>query len=1470
MARPRRTSLPGGSVETTTIGGGSSGTGTSITPTITPTAPLTGGPSPTPSVPSVGAPRRGGGGGTVPGVTFGATLERTTGIGSTRSILEIMSPFRTTPFGRTRDTTFTDRFISDMTSVAQTRILNGEFITQTSNGINNLRPEILSKLDFSPIWKPGQINVSNVLLRDTSTIGDLVNFGYQTKLLRQETLVALISNIKKEVSPDPFKDIKKDFEDELRQLESDLQFLDTILTNIRTINSSLDIKSYSDEVYTNSIIENNQPVVIPTLKNLYTTRMQFTNSQYNSSSETKILLQILFDLTNTLTNYSINLIGLRDNDRAGVTSPSAIDKTYDLAQNEFSFTLKDFNRNLRRENITQTYDYLLRALPNNPDSIIKLLTYCLAKENLVSRGLGTPSNTAILNKYRTVTIGTNSNIFEQIIGPIGNTIFEKLFAVGNLNGQNTLSSLLYVDTGNPRNVVLPFENRYVQADDNTITYVPGSSYFSDAIITTDGSTWNVAPFINYANRFNIVFTDVKSAIDNLLNLSSFTRTGQDISSGGTTSTVILAMSPSELNILFAEKFQNAFKTYDSFDEINEFFGGVGANQDKLNQIKNDLERIFSSIYEGARAVRDTYFGNEREINTRASREELAASERETNLNEYRRAAVAYRDSVIQTLQDIQNEINTLFNPEKPENAETAEQLLISSLFNLASVSTVENNALRKELLILTLMAGIYKNATGRTRVNFFQKLVEVELRTFGDILNISTTASPGSFEDRRSVILNPNMPGFNPGSLYAAFNGYLSLVAAPIIEANIDLKIAETSRVSRPIGITAGGIDKSRIIPICDYSFFPSSTVGSDGEQIVTDTRQSFRTLLSGMMFGDKISSNTVFYQIVQAIEELYNSNKVGSDYVHIDSNGKTLFNGLNLSTQLLLVFETFIQYCKKYSAAEIFGTLEIDTLNSLDNAIDALNNAAGIYNVTNIIVRAGLQDTAFNVESYVKKVPYMTVKLNLSNQSSINKAINLIKTGNPTPVQELTDASINTPYYRSLYDNYKRIADEFNNIKDMLGIFEVVNRFIYSTSLQISNFFNQPTLQQFLGNSSINNIDFLRYPSQVRLANYIYQDIADKSTYAGALVTLPAGEGVSTTGSLNSMVVSDNIIPSEYNSMISMLSSNSAYIDTMPDINLSEDVIYRNNKIVTVGIPAGLTKTLADKISINDFNIQGPEGKQSDVINITIYPSDLRFAEITCKPIDYIFDLSLFVGKKSFFDLAAEPGELYNNLLNRLTVKDYEDPYNVQNLTLQSIRTDERYNFLTVEQINGLFVNTVNSYLLGLYINCLTGMKISEDVFISTPSKKVLNSKALTAVKTYLSKTGNSYNVTYSDTEKILLNADLNQSIKDTYRLMTYGSLLFNNKEATKLVNSGKVFDRVYHIPVNLRRLEIDIDATRTTLAGRMALERASLLEYITTEGTGGTSSDRTYLTTNNPNDFIIKDVFCAVSQIPSGIRRT
>jgi hypothetical protein len=95
----------------------------------------------------------------------------------------------------------------------------------------------------------------------------------------------------------------------------------------------------------------------------------------------------------------------------------------------------------------------------------------------------------------------------------------------------------------------------------------------------------------------------------------------------------------------------------------------------------------------------------------------------------------------------------------------------------------------------------------------------------------------------------------------------------------------------------------------------------------------------------------------------------------------------------------------------------------------------------------------------------------------------------------------------------------------------------------------------------------------------------------------------------------------------------------------------------------------------------------------------------------------------------------------------------------------------------------------------------------------------------------------------------------------MTYGSLVFNEKEITKRVNGTKIFDRVYHIPVRLNSLEIDLDITNSTIAGQAALARASTQRHIVVDG------EKQYLTTNEPNDFIIKDIFCAAATTDTGI---
>ena len=1455
MARERDTSLPGGRVATTVGRGGSTVPSTRSTPASPAAATFSGAGSVSP-----------------PGGSYANTTIRNNILTiPTRPLIRI--PQRLGGYvGPTR----ADRFSSDSTNIAQTRIENNEFVTVTDNGISNFRLEIVATINFAPIWKPGQLNVNNILVRDTSDIGDFLSFQYQTKQLRQETLQALIKNIKSNLPTDPFVDIKTDYETELRNVGNDLVFLNSILRNIDTINSTLDIKSISDAEY--SILENGVNVVIPSLQQIYTQRMQYSNQQYDLFSETKVLLQLLFDLKNILTSYSVNLINLRDNDRVSDLSPTTIDRTYTL-QNAFSFNISDFKSTAAPINAFQIFEQFMQSLPEEPDSRIKLLTYLLAKEYLASTGIGNISNQPLLNKYGNVatpglvvTTGPNSDIFNNIIGNVGETIFEK--PVGNINSANSLVSLMYIDpVTSTNNIVLPFENRYIQTDDRTTTYVPGTSYFTDAIIKTDGSAWNIAPYSQYASRFNSVFSDAKSAINNLLNLNSFTRTGQDASTGGTTATVISAMSPNELNSLFVQKFQTSFKRLNNFDQL----ANDATEANLLRQIQ-DLESQARSKYSDLIAQIDSLPNNRSEFTSAERREISAARTRGVLMTEAEGTFFSSVERILNQkigelkaievqIQVLKGQINQILPPEALNNA------FCMALFNEAS----NNPILKKHILFMCFFAGMYRNASssGTTRSDFYMKLVQNDFKSFIDIYNYvpsggaaSETTTPdwmiaasvaGAGSIDINLKLDPNDPQFNMGSFTTAFKYYIRDVITPYILEVIN-SIEQATEAGR-----AAELVRSR-----DPGFFGGSR---SIETATFKTDEIADVLYSILTNTDGNFTNNIFHQINMLFEELYNSTKLSNQIVHVTSNGKTKYNSLSSSVQYLFAFETFIQYAKKYSGIKLKGTInKIDYYNissivsvaegAGDALISSRRNGDTSINVLQNFVTEGYQSLNGQEPSAML---YAVINIDTVKHNAVQNAFDLVKVGNPVDVSNISDERQNTQEYNDLYDNYRKIADEFNSIKDMLGAFEVINGKMQEAYRIVSNFFKQERLQQFLASSTINNIDFLRYPSQIRLAKQIYDDIVDKTSFTAGLVTLPGGPGRAET-TPQPLIVSDVIIPSEYNALVSMLSTDFTRFETIPRTDLSSIAIERNSKIVTIGIPTGFTKKLADSVTISSFNRQGGNAKQSDVIAIDIYPNDIRYGEIVLKPITYFFDTSLFVTKKDFLDLNATQNERFEDLLRRITVKDFENPYDVQSLNLQTIKDDSRYSFLRTREKRDLFNNLVISYLLGLYVNCLTGTRYSEDVFISPTSKRILNPKSADAIKKYLlnvQEVAANERATiggYTNTEAILNNPRFTQNYKDTYRLMTYGSLVFNEKEITKRVNSSKIFDRIFHIPVNLKYLEIDIEATNSTVSGQAALERVSTQRHIVVEG------EKQYLTTTDPNDFIIKDIFCTAAQTETG----
>lgn len=1458
MPRRSDTSLPGGAVSTTTGRGGGE------TPSIQATSPATSSAKNLEGTVagSTGAPT-GGAGSSLSYLASSAQRSQMTRNGSLLAL-------GNRPYTRARQKEL-GRWSSDNIDITQTKIENSTFVPISENGISNFRPEIIATIDFAPIWKPGRIEFNSQLYQSNSPIGEFLNFQYQTKHLRQETLQALITNIKNELKTDPFTEIKKDFQDQITNIQKDLNFLNTIVDNIQTINSSVDIKNIPDNDY----VLGNRP--IPTLRRFATTVMQYNDTQYDNFSETKIILQMLFDLTNILSDYSVNLLNVRDNDRISDKSPSNIDTTYTL-QDGFTFSIKNFRSSSELTNALNIFEQFTQSIPEQPDSVIKLLTYLISKEFLVSTGLGNVSNQDIINKYRSnnvislVGIQTtdDSDIFQNILGKVGSTIFEK-----PEGAPDSLASLMYVDPGLGRNyVVLPFENRYITSNDRTVTYVPGTSYFSDSIITTNNSNWNIQPYVDFAEAFSKKYSDAYSAISKLLSLRNL---GQNMLLNFFASTTIVnSISPVEFNRLLVESFQASFDKL-STDEQNVF----KTNEDIRQQIKTLKQEIINIIPNIRAAVQqvNSLRGFQDELDIWRVFDPLGVIG-----NPLQQARNSEEEQMLGVINSLKSEIQAKIDQIKLLGIElgkikiSSEQALIVALYNKAGADP----QLKKFLFTLALLTGIWRNTNTSTRMDFFDYLTKNEYKKLGDIIDYvrqtnsdtdtreATAAQIALLESFRTLPLNPSATDFNSGKLQIAIILFINTVIGPYIK-NLLLKTQGPANprgrdITRPVDDNTTEANNSLEVPALSLN----------------KLNDSLWRLISGTGPGRAAGSFQVslFNQIITLTERLFDSTKQSEQVIYITPDGRTKYNKLSLSTQFLLIHEIYVQYAKKYSTIKLKGLKSLpadlsdasinDQLQSALN--DAGTNDAATLNrafgndVENFFSTLFGLNNSQTTESPPQPGPvvetyndFINIAIDLNKQDALDAGFSLIKSGNPVDVAELTDPSQNTLEYHDLYDNHLKIKNEFDCIINALGIFGVINKRIQNAKNVISNFFRQNTLAQFLRDSSITNLDNVKYISQLRLSTLIYNDIKERIVYSDSLVSLPGGAN-KTANIVNDptqLIVSDTIIPSEYNSLISYLSQQiTPRLQIVPTTELLNKTIQRNNKIVTIGIPAGFSKQLADRVTVNQFNRQGAQGKQSDVIAINIFPNDIRFGEIVLKPITYIFDLSLFVTKKEFYDADVKIGEDFSNILARIKVKDLENTNSIKSLSRNDLVTDSRYSFLTTTQRRDLFDSLVTSYLFGVYLNCLTGIRYSEDIFLTPESNRVLNGKSLNVLNSYLAKINQTTVRGYTNTEDILINPDLTESIKDAYRLMTYGSMIFNQNEAIRRINSSKIFDRVFNLPVYLGASEIDIDATNSTESGRLALEKPSVQRYIVNSTL---LPGKKYLVTNEPDDFIIKDVFFA-----------
>lgn len=382
-------------------------------------------------------------------------------------------------------------------SLSRNAVFNDSFQRPDPYGINQLRPEIIGMMDYEPIYY-GDTYVFN-------DVGVLMDVQYQARHLREQTFFQLIQGIQRTDQNQQLQNIQTDFAASFRKINVSADFYKNTINTLDSVKNGFDVKSIPASTFD---LRN-----FKTLRDFYEVFMLFPQAAFDSFSGTKVLMQLLSDMRNIAEGQSMNLLNLTDPDRqagsSAFTSPVSIDKSYN-ARNGYAFTYDTIRSYLQPVNAShnQFFTRFNTSLPQAPDDRVKILVNMISKELRVSRALGRGKVTAQLrNNFAATT--TDGSPFDNLIGGVGNTIFEPVTGEGSIAGLTVLND----QNGS---AVLPFETRYIDANNTRKVYIPGSAFFVESIVNVPVLTsFNLEPLRTYVERFVTTTDSAASVISDL-------------------------------------------------------------------------------------------------------------------------------------------------------------------------------------------------------------------------------------------------------------------------------------------------------------------------------------------------------------------------------------------------------------------------------------------------------------------------------------------------------------------------------------------------------------------------------------------------------------------------------------------------------------------------------------------------------------------------------------------------------------------------------------------------------------------------------------------------------------------------------------------------------------------------------------------------------------------------------------------
>jgi hypothetical protein len=338
----------------------------------------------------------------------------------------------------------------------------------------------------------------------------------------------------------------------------------------------------------------------------------------------------------------------------------------------------------------------------------------------------------------------------------------------------------------------------------------------------------------------------------------------------------------------------------------------------------------------------------------------------------------------------------------------------------------------------------------------------------------------------------------------------------------------------------------------------------------------------------------------------------------------------------------------------------------------------------------------------------------------------------------------------------------------------------------------------------------------------------------------------------------------------------------TFSDTTFVHDV--GNKNILTIGIPCGFVENLKQKFINNSIT----KIKQTDIIKINVYKSDVQQPDLIFKPLTFLFELSRFPVRNESLLLDLPMTSNIQDVVKSLPTRDVLQnskvtndvisygklSSNISSLT-KSINSEyssqlafdsQEYMFLTSDEKNELLINHTLSYMLELYIKALTDLNVGDYKFVINATNYDIQTKKelaqelvrqmLQDVLTQQTNINNSIvgklfikqSLISKTSKTIVKNLQFNKisQLIDSLSIKQINQIIQELVKINKIVNSTtslsnadsvissilapKQFDRVFNVIVDSNDFEIDLAQMKRTVSSSMLRDLLKTGEIIRT----------------------------------------